>query len=177
MAPIEIPLSKRKLLLILLGALLFMALGLLFILNPEPFTRRLLGSTFLVQVLGVVCLLVFALFGWTALQKIGSSKLGLRIDDQGITDHSHANSMGRIPWEDISAIEMAEVYSTKIILVKVKHPQTYLERAKNALAKKSLERNIKMFGTPVSLVANSLQISSDELFRLVQSAHKRHHSI
>ena len=97
MTPIEIPLSKKKLVWILVGALAFMAMGLLFLFNPEPFTRRLLGSTFLVQVLGAVCLLFFALFGWVAIQKLGSSKMGLRIDEQGITDQSHANSVGLIP--------------------------------------------------------------------------------
>ena len=167
MTPIEIPLSKKKLFWILLGALAFMTAGLLFILNPEPFTRRLLGSTILVQVLGGVCLLLFALFGWVAVQKMRSSKMGLRIDENGIEDHSHANSVGLIPWEDITGFSMAEVYSTKIILVITKDPETYIERARNVLSKKSMAASYKMYGTPVSLVANSLKISSEELFSIV----------
>ena len=169
MTPIEIPLSKKKLVWILLGALGFMAMGLLFLLNPEPFTRRLLGSTFLVQVLGAVCLLFFALFGWVAIQKLGSSKMGLRIDEQGITDHSHANSVGLIPWRDITGFDLVQVYSTRIILVKTASPEAYIERARNVLAKKAMEANFKMYGTPVSLVANSLKISAEELYKLVSA--------
>jgi len=169
MSPIEIPLSKKKLLWVLLGAMAFMAVGLLFILNPEPFTRRLLGSTVLVQVLGLICLLLFALFGWVAIQKLGSSKMGLRIDENGITDHSHANSVGLIPWENITGFQTAEVFKTKIILVHTKTPEAYIEQAKNLFGKKAMASNHKMYGTPVTLVANSLKTTTDELFQLLVS--------
>ena len=169
MTPIEIPLSKKKLFWILLGAIAFMGAGLLFIFNPEPFTRRLLGSTILVQLLGTVCLLLFGLFGWVAMQKLGSRKMGLQIDEKGIIDNSHANSVGLIPWEDIAGFDMAEVYGTKFILVKTIDPERYIQRAKNRLSKKAMAANYKMYGTPVSLVANSLRISPEELLKLVTS--------
>lgn len=173
MPTIEIPLSKKKLLLIVLGALLFMALGLTFILYPEPFTRRLLGSTLLVQLLGGVCLLLFALFGITAVQKLISKKIGLRIDEDGITDHSHANSVGLIPWRDIEGFDLVQVYSTKTIMVRVGNPDQYIQKADNIISRRAMFANHKMYGSPISLVANSLQISADDLYALAVSEHNR----
>lgn len=91
---------------------------------------------------------------------------GLVIDDLGIEDYSSAVTGPKIYWKDITAIEVLIIKSQPLILFKVSNPQIYIDGAKG-FKRKMMALNYKWYGTPLSISANGLRISFEELLKLV----------
>ena len=102
---IEIPLSKRKIILFLIGSIMFVVAGILGIIMPERFNSIYKSPEFIriTSILGVIFFGLAMVFTFKKL--IGNNKFGLVIDEYGITDYSTATSIGLIEWSDIKAIE------------------------------------------------------------------------
>ncbi|WP_282014079.1 STM3941 family protein [Marinifilum flexuosum] len=164
---IEIELSKTKLLFLLIGAGIFVALGILFILNPESIRSNVFSNLELIRIVGVVSLVFFGLcFVYIAI-KLFDTKVGLSINENGIIDNSNAASVGLIDWEDITTIKTIQIASNKILLLETSKPEKYIERARNGLISRAMKANCKMYGTPISIISNSLKITHDDLEKLL----------
>lgn len=170
---IEIPLNKSKIILTLIGAVTFIIFGFLFITRPESFVTSLIRSPEMVRIVGIAAVLVFGLCGVFIAIKLFDKKVGLRIDENGITDNSSATSVGLIDWADIQGIQPIEIASTKMLLVMTQSPEKYVDRAKNALSKHALKSNLKYYGTPISVFPNSLKIKFDDLEKLLMDEFKK----
>lgn len=157
---IEIPLSKNKLVLLSLGALLFVAVGIFFIVKPEN------NSDYL-RILGIASVSFFALCLMFFIKKLFDKEKGLIINENGIVDNSSGVSVGLIEWTDIEDIETIKIASTKLLLIQTDKPEKYIARAKNVIAKQAMRANLKMYGTPLTITSNSLKIKFDELENLV----------
>ncbi len=164
---IEIPLSKVKLLLLLLASSGFVVLGVFFTFSPAKFQSSLFQKPSIIQVIGLVSLLFFALCLVVIVKKFFDKKVGLAIDDKGIADNTNGLSVGLIPWEDILGIRVIHVFTQKIIMIDVKNPEDYINKAKNGLARRSMKANWKMYGSPLSIISNSLKINFDQLLKLL----------
>ncbi|RKD94571.1 STM3941 family protein [Marinifilum flexuosum] len=164
---IEIELSKKKLLFLLLGSAVFVALGILFVLNPASIQSDLFGNLEFIRIVGVVSLVFFGLCFVYIATKLFDSKVGLRIYENGIIDNSNATSVGLIDWEDITDIKTIQIASNKILLVETSKPEKYIERAKNGLISRAMKANYKMYGTPILITSNSLKIKYDDLEKLL----------
>lgn len=164
---IEIPLSKLKIALLLIAAIAFAVLGILFAINPEQWAGT--KSPEFIRIMGVIST-IFAGIGSIFIgRKLFDEKLGLTIDNEGITDNTSATSVGLIDWEDIVGIERVEIASTKILLILTNKPDKYIERAKNGLAKRAMKSNYKMYGTPISIISSPLKMKFTELENLIVS--------
>jgi hypothetical protein len=95
-------------------------------------------------------------------------KYGLIIDSDGITDNTNASSIGLIVWPGILSSKTRQVMSTKFLLIFIKNPDVYLDRT-DGLKRKLLQANMNMYGTPLSITANSLKCNFDELENLINS--------
>jgi len=177
MTEIKIPLSKTKIMLLLIGALAFVAGGAWGILEPERFASIRYPKN-LVFMSGLAGVLFFGLCFVFIAKKIFSGKPGLTINDNGIIDNSNATSIGLIEWNDITGIETIQVKtavyglfrtaaSPKMIIVKTKNPKKYIERSKNIISKKAMEANNRMYGTPLTIISNSLKIKFSELEKMI----------
>lgn len=164
---IEIPLSKKKLFLILIGAIVFVALGLWFVMAPETFSKGPLRSVTVVYIVGVAAIVFFGMAALFVLRKLPDRKPGLVIDESGITDNSSAIAAGHIPWTDIQSLSVFTVQKQSFILFNVHNPQDYIDRQKGMLKKKMMQMNFKMYGSPLALNANGLKIGFDELYKLI----------
>ncbi len=164
---IEIKLSKVKLLLLLLGAIMFIGIGILFIINPDEFAKGLLKNPEIVYVSGVVTIIVFGLSSIIIIIKLFSNSVGLTIDDHGITDYSSTTSVGLIEWSDIIGIETMQIASTKTLVIDIKNPQKYIKKAKNKMALGTMKRNCKSYGSPLSLISEALEIKHKALEQLL----------
>jgi hypothetical protein len=80
----EIALSKNKLYLMLSGALLFVSMGVWFVVNPPALKHGLFSNPVLIVVLGVVTIVFFGFLGFSILRKLPDNKPGLIINDEGI---------------------------------------------------------------------------------------------
>lgn len=165
MKRIEIPLSKTKILLLVGGSVLFVVASLFLIFVLADQQTKL--NPMLIKVIGVVGMLFFGATGITAAKKLFDNKMGMIIDENGITDNSSGVSIGLIKWADITSIKTEQVSSTKFLLIKVSNPDFYLSQAKG-LKRKMMEANNKMYGTPVSMTSNGLKCTFDELEKLLQ---------
>lgn len=169
MDAIEIQLSKKKIVFLLIGAIVFVVLGLLFVLNAESFSRGgPVRNPAIISGVGWAGILFFGLIAGYGATKMFDKNAGLRIDDAGITDNSNATSTGLIAWEDITAIRIVKVVSTSILLIDVKNPEAYVARAKNTFNRKLLQANLDNYGTPISITSTSLKIGFQELEGLLK---------
>ncbi|SNR17209.1 STM3941 family protein [Tenacibaculum jejuense] len=169
---IEIPLSKTKLFLSVLGAILFVIAGVWLFFNTQLFYNfpfKIFRIPIVIKIISVIDILFFGAIGLYALRKLKDKKPGLTIDAEGIFDNSNAASVGFIAWKDITYITVKKIMPTKIIIIDVVNPEEYLYKAKNKTTKKLLRSNMKMNGTPISISSNSLKIDFKELEKLLQT--------
>jgi len=165
---IEIPLSKSKLALLLIGSIGFVLAGVWFVTNPESLsTQYNHRSPALIVTVGVASILFFGLCAIFILRKMFDNKLGLIINDFGINDNSSGTSAGFIPWKDIEAIEKTTVARQNMLMIIVCNPKEYINKQTGFLARKAMEMNYKRFGSPIFLSANGLKYDFDELYQIV----------
>ncbi len=166
MTEIEIPLSKTKIILLLIGALAFVFAGAWGIIDPEKFAWIRSSKNF-VLISGIAAVLFFGLCSVFFALKIFSRKPGLVINNAGIIDNSNATSVGLIAWNDITGIKRLEIASSKILVIETSNPEKYIARSKNIISKKAMRANHNTYGSPLSIISNSLNIKFSELERLI----------
>jgi hypothetical protein len=166
MTEIKIPLSKTKIVLLLIAALAFVFAGAWGIIDPEKITSIRYSDNF-IFIIGIVSVLFFGLAAVFITLKIFSGKPGLILNDSGIIDNSTATSVGLIAWKDITGMRRLEIASSKILVIETSNPEKYIQRSKNIISKKAMKANNKMYGSPLSIISNSLKIKFSELELLI----------
>lgn len=164
----EIPLSKTKITGIFIGTIIFIILGLLFIGSPEAFVSPIMKSPEVIRITGIASVVFFGFCFIFVARKLFDNKPGLIIDQNGITDNTNATSMGLIEWEDITGIEKKQVMSNRFLILHTNRPEKYIDRAKNVIAKKAMDMNNKTYGSPITIISNSLKIDFNDLEKLIR---------
>lgn len=164
---IEIPLSKLKLVMMLVGALAFVAIGCWFVIAPPKISNAYWGNPTRLAIAGYGSIIFFGLCAAFFIRKLPDTKPGLIIDETGLFDNSGALSAGQILWKDIENISVLEMHKQKLLMLEVNNPQEYIDRQKSLLKRKGMALNYKMYGTPISITANGLSMPFDELLALV----------
>src|SRR5690606_21020978 len=167
MKKIEIPLSKTKNILIILGALSFVTLGIFFIITPETFIFPIMKNHQVIKIVGILSVLFFSTAGVYAMKKLFDKQIGLIIDEDGIVDNTNASSVGLIKWTDITDIKTGEIASTEFLLIYTSDPEFYLEKVKG-FKRKILEGNNRMYGTPISITSTILKCKFSDLEKLIK---------
>ena len=162
MERIEIPLSKTKIFLLLAGSVVFVVIGLLFAIEPDRFVTPILRSPGVVRIAGIAAVLFFGATGIYGARKIFDKTPGLIIDEKGIFDNSNATSIGLIPWSEITAINTAQVMSTKFLLIFTRDPELVMQKV-TGIKRKLMASNWKMFGTPISITSTALKYDFEKL--------------
>ncbi len=184
---IEIPLSKNKIILLLIGAFIFVVFGILFVIEPENFVtnsthlklRNRIFSKYpeLIRVIGVVAIGFFGAVCIYGIKKLIDKKVGLIIDSNGITDNSNASSIGLIEWNDITNIRTIRIMSTKFLLIDIVNPEKYIGKAKNRIQARLMKANMNMYETPLSITSNTLKYDFNELEKLIQSEFEKNKNV
>jgi len=173
---IEIPLSKQKMILTLLGAIVFVGLGIWLLINPPKISNPILGNPIIIFITGLASILFFGLVAVTIFRKFSNKKPGLIINSQGITDNSSGISVGLIPWTEIQEIKVLEVMNQKFLMFIVSNPQNYLDKATNPLKRNAMKMNYKSYGSPISISSHVLQTNFDDLQKLLIKKMKEYKS-
>jgi hypothetical protein len=167
-----IALSKTKIVLLILGACAFVVLGAwLFSLDEATIQsqRRFNNPTF-VYGIGLVSIVFFGLCGIFALRKLFDKGPGLIFNSSGIVDNASGVSAGFIPWSEVVGAEILEIQKQKILIIKVKNPEQYVDRG--GLLKRTLSRaNYKMCGSPITISSNALKVDFPKLCALFNQYH------
>ena len=164
-----IPLSKTKVLLLILGSVAFVAAGVwLLSLDTAAIQRlRRFNNPLLVRGVGVAAIAFFGLTGLYSLRKLFDRKPGLVFSREGILDNSSAVSAGLLPWSEVTGVEVVQIHRQKLLVIKVKDPERYIGRGSRL--KRALNRaNYNMVGSPIAISSNALRIGFDELVALVR---------
>ena len=178
MSPTEekvIELSKNKILLLILGSCAFVALGawLLSLDEATIQSQRRFSNPIVVHGIGLLSVIFFGACGAFGIRKLFDRKPGLVFNSSGIIDHSSGVSAGLIPWSEILGAEIYEIHKQKMLIIKVRNPQKYIERGgrlKQALNK----ANQKMCGSPIAITSNALKINFSELLSLFNQYKKKY---
>jgi hypothetical protein len=164
---IEIPLSKSKMTRTFLGSLMFVGLGLWFLINPPKSNHWLFGNPTIIFIIGLAAVIFFGLAAVTIFRKFSDKKPGLIISKKGITDNSSGVSAGLIPWTDIQEVKISQVMNQKFLMFNVRNPQDYFDKVTNPLKRNAMKMNYKTYGSPISISSNSLQTNFDDLYKLL----------
>lgn len=166
---IDIPLNKNKIILLFIGCAVFIAFGILFINKPLFFTTSIVRNPTIILVSGIAAIFFFGICSVFIIRKIFDNKPGLTIDQFGITDNTNATSVGLIDWEDITSIKKKQIMSNKFLIIYTNKPQKYIQRNKNIISKLAAKSNFKNYGSPITIISNSLKIDFYELEELLIS--------
>jgi len=164
---IEIPLSKKKMLLTFFGSIIFVVLGVLLLINPSMFISTIFRNPTIIFIAGLFSVLFFGLCAIVIFRKFSDKKAGLIINREGIIDNSSGVSAGLVLWSDIKEIKIRSVVSQKFLVFIVENPHNYIEKFTNSLKRKAAEMNYKTYGSPITISANSLQTNFNNLHNLL----------
>ena len=167
MNQVEIELSKKKMVFALIGSLIFIILGIQFIVNPEKFVSPVFRSSEFILIAGICASLMFSYIAIIISKKLFDKKIGLIINQNGIVDNTSGMEIGLIEWNDITAIRIGQVKSTKFLLIDTDQPEKYLKKV-NSFKARMMKLNTSMYGTPLSISSNSLKCNFDELENAVR---------
>ena len=171
MDKLEIPLSKKKILLAIAGSILFVIAGIYFMTTMADQQDRF--NPTLVKTVGVASVLFFGATAVYGMRKLFDTRAGLIIDSDGIVDNTNASSIGLIPWEDITHVTIGEVASTKFLLIFTKEPERILEKV-SGFKRRILAANKNMYGTPISITSTTLQYKFSDLEKLLKERLQQH---
>jgi hypothetical protein len=162
MAPIAIPLSRTKLIAVLMGSLVFVGAGVwMFLLPPiEPTEGKLVG---------VAAILFFGFAMIVAGRRLFDVEPGLVLDAEGIIDNSSGVGVGRIPWGDITGVKVTKRSGQRFLTIELADPHKYVARG-GRLKRLANAANLELVGSPVNISSTALRIGFDELDRLVTEA-------
>lgn len=166
-APYKIPFSKTKMYLLLLANLSFLLLSTWFLISPEVFSGS--ATAFWVRLMGIIGLVFFGITFFFGVRMITSGKLAIEITDEGIRDESSGVAVGLIRWEDIEDFGLYSIMGNEFVLVNVRNPEYYHERARGGIARYTMRQNEKMTGTPIQLNVKSVKLSSGKLLELLRA--------
>lgn len=147
-------------------ALVSMLLGIVMTITPETFVTIMYRNPHTIR-LGAIAAVLFCGAAVTyGIRKLFDKRIGLIIDENGITDNTNAVSVGLINWTDITEIKTEQVRSTKFLLIFISNPDKYLNRV-GALQRKFMHANMLMYGTPLSLSSNTLKYNFADLEKII----------
>lgn len=174
--PRAIALSKTKLLLLLLGACLFVALGVWMVQQDpaEIAARRRYNIPWLVHGIGVANIVFFGACALFVVKKLFDTQPGLLLTAQGLNDNVSGIAAGFVPWSDIAGFDIYHVQKQKMLVVLLHDPNKYITASRNPLVRKLRQTNIRMCGSPVVIPAATLQIGFDELHALCHQYYKQY---
>ena len=138
--------------------------------QPENFGASALGHATTEKV-GLTLSLIFFLLLIFVIVKLSGSKMGLIIDEDGITDFAGALSLGLTKWEDIESFSIKKHVGNTFILIHVRNEDEILESL-GKVKQRFLKENIATFKTPFAISTTMLKPKAQELVDLFKEAAK-----
>ena len=132
---IEIPLSKGKITLNVLGKLGFALISIWLLIFPPDISNAIFDNSTL---FGLGFSMLSYLFPTVSVRKLFDEKPGVIINNDGIIENSGGTSLGLVPWLDVDSITIEQDFNNKLIMIIVKNPQQYINSATNSQMKSEM---------------------------------------
>jgi hypothetical protein len=167
MERIEIFSSKKKSFLLLIGSILFVALGFELFINSENYIGYRSTSPIFIKAIGISSILFFGLGVFISIKQLIKNKLFLIIDEKGINVNPRKSTSKNIEWKNIDGFSELKIQSQKLIIIQVNNSDFWIENENNQIRKKLMKFNFNNYGSPFNLSANSMQMNYVELMKVL----------
>lgn len=170
-----IALSRGKQLLLVLGCLLFVALGAwLLSLDPAGIAEHSrFRSPVLVYAVGLTSIVLFGAILVFNARKLFDRRPGMVLDSAGLHDNSSGTAAGFVPWSDIVDIGTYKTFNQRVLVVAVADPAKYLGGG-NAVTRYLRKANLKLCGSPITISTAPLKIRFDDLRNAIENYRARY---
>ncbi len=157
--------SKRKSVLLLLGAMAFVAAGIWMLsLDAETIeSSNRIRSPTVVYGFAVLTSVIFGLCGILVANTLLRGDRGLILRLDRFTDNTGALSAGFVPWSEVVEIRQLKVYKQKLIAVQVRDPEAFLARG-NVLQRTIRRINLNWYDAPIFNSSTNLKTSQEVLY-------------
>lgn len=176
---LEYRLRKGKLALVLVVALILFLVSLVMIVAGLAGPGSLLAWEF--GVAGLVGTVIFGAGTFFLASRLFSRRPGLVIDQEGIVDNTSYSSVGRVPWTEITWVQVQSLklptYNRSLLfrpqqprtmVIGVRDPEQFRDRG-NWLQRLMRRGTVSMFGGPVAISEALLRADFDDLARRIRA--------
>ncbi len=154
--------SKGKMILLLLGSLVFVSAGLFFL---------VIGDDWMVYLIGGVSILFFGTTMLYLLFRLLRKKPSLIITDDYLYDNGSMSAVGKLDWEEIEQAFIYEVMGQKFLGIEVKDPDKVINRV-GAIKKMIIKAN-KRFAT-ANIPQNTIKVPLEDLLDIIAEKLNQH---
>lgn len=170
-----IELSKVKIVLLLLGGCVFVAIGVWMFTAAGTMgrPRGSAGDALVARGLGLASILFFGLAGLYALKLLFDKRPGLVFNSHGFVNNTSVVRAGLIPWSEVVGVAVFEVQKQKMLLVEVKDPRKYIAGG-GALRRAFNKANYELAGSAIYISPGALAISFSDLLSLFERYHQKY---
>jgi len=155
---IEIYSDRKQSLKLLIGSLVFVIGGILMIINSKASSKY---HPIYLNIVGTLSIVFFSLGIYISILQLIRNNLIFKIDFNGITYNNNFKNLQFIQWEFITEFKIIKILNQKIILIKVKNPDYFIENEQNTIIKTLMLWNKNKHGTPFALSTNSIKYTSE----------------
>jgi hypothetical protein len=171
----EILVSKKAMPLYFLASMIFVALGVWFVVAPPTISGSfILWHPAMIAAVGWSSILFFGFGAVVFLGRIFSTKPGFVVTKTGLTVNfgGAAIGIGEILWSDVTKITVYEDpqglrMRFKWICLMVQNPDDYIGKQNHEKRRRVMVRSLEVCGTPIAISGTGLAISCDELLKIV----------
>ncbi len=142
--PLNIPKSKLKQFLVILGSIIFVYLCLWL---PGSDLKTLKQPSFLIIFISLIGILFFGLIGILIIIDFFSFKPALILNENGIINNSHAGGGYLIEWTNIKSMKIKSIGKQKWITFELRDSQKIYNQV-NSFTKWWMKINERQFGAP-----------------------------
>jgi len=152
--------SKGRTLLLIVGALLFVAAGIWFLFSPETFIRspRSMGDPGFVSLIGWAGVLFFGICAIVGMRQLFRTDAVIEMGPEGLLWRRWSNAT--IPWTAFDHAAVAEIHRQRMLTLWLQEPEAY---PSTTLSGRMAGANKAMGFGDLSLSASGLDCSFDEL--------------
>jgi hypothetical protein len=164
--PITVHFGKGRALVILAGAVVFLALSIWMLTLPSA-TLSFQGT-----LAAWICIPFSILVGAFAFSRLCSNRPALIIDEKGITDNASGMAVGFVPWDDITGAGIAKFRRQQFLGIAVRNPEQYLAKA-GRLKRMLMKTNRSTLGYVINIPQVALSVSIEKLLAHINE-HREH---
>lgn len=139
MERIEIYSSKKKSLMLLIGSIAFVVLGFWQLLEADNMTGWRAGNPIFIRGIGIASILFFGLGILIGIKRLIKSEIALIIDSKGLNVNPKKTLTEFIEWSDINGFEEIKIQSTRILIIRVKNPEYWLDKETSIFRRKLMQ--------------------------------------
>lgn len=169
MKKIEIYSSKRKSVILLIASIVFVVLGFWLLIEADNLTAWRIKSPIFIRGIGIASIIFFGLGIFVGIKRLIKSEISLIVSSDGLNLNPKKSLIEFLKWSDITGLEEIKIQSTRIIIVKVRNPEYWLDKEASIFRKKLMQFNINNYNSPFNIASAGLDISSDKLIATLKT--------